>query len=314
MADETTGSKHPVTPVKSEEVAPSTPDAAQSTPTTTEPKSSTPPATLSSSSLVPSTPDNKKKTSYTENVLGRYVLIEFLIDVNRRAWFRGQLIKCQFTWSPTAASTPKVEHFVRFDDGDERWFTLAVEEEMGRLQWTTASSSGASLPARKGKRLSTTVTPDRKRVKTEPSDESVVAESEDEEEEEDEDEEDEDDADEANGNNEPLSYEERLSQLAKEPESAWMDDMRHWLETVPHGRVKKTVSPSNASKVMSQVSKLVAGKGITYKNWPSSVCFYGGVRITLNYDFDKLLKGTLSQVMSVLFSYIYVEQWQRTLK
>ena len=124
---------------------------------------------------------------------------------------------------------------------------------------------------------------ERKRPKVEPASDESVGESEDEDEDEDEEVDDEEE--------EHLPYEERVALLAKEAESEWMDDMRNWLEAVPHGRVKKVVSPSNASKVMSQVSKLVAGKGITYKNWPSSVCFYGGVRINLSYDFDKLLKG-----------------------
>ena len=50
----------------------------------------------------------------------------------------------------------------------------------------------------------------------------------------------------------------------------WLDDLRHYLVHVDG------ISPSNVSRVMSQVIKLADGRGIGYRRWPSNVVFAQG--------------------------------------
>lgn len=72
-------------------------------------------------------------TSYGKEILGRRVLIEFIIDdLEIRAFFKGFVseYKVQFN-----NNTVTEEHLVVFDDDDRRWFNLNQEEQMGRLKW-----------------------------------------------------------------------------------------------------------------------------------------------------------------------------------
>jgi hypothetical protein len=85
-----------------------------------------------------------------------------------------------------------------------------------------------------------------------------------------------------------LSDQEALALQQLDPNMAWLNDMDHWLRTVPHGNAHKVVSADNARSVMNQVRNLVAGEGVTYHHWPSSVSFKKGSSIHLGQNMEEL--------------------------
>jgi hypothetical protein len=93
-----------------------------------------------------------------------------------------------------------------------------------------------------------------------------------------------------------VSYEYTLSDqeslaLQQLEEASWLNDMDHWLRTVPHGNAHKVVSADNARNVMNQVRKLVTGEGITYHHWASSsVSFKKGISIHLGQNMEELFQ------------------------
>jgi hypothetical protein len=71
---------------------------------------------------------------YKDEVLGRRVMVEFLIDdTDVRVSFPGQIRKLKMHLLDDG--TVETEHFILFDDNDTKWFDIVVEEEFGRLQW-----------------------------------------------------------------------------------------------------------------------------------------------------------------------------------
>ena len=230
-------------------------------------------------------------TEYGVEVLGRCVLIKFTInDGPACAFFRGKVVEFKATLvqddDDGSSSIIERDHFIVFDDNDERWFDLRVEEEMGRLLWiddaqllpptaaaaaATSNTSSKTLPARKRlssgraaakptpaqrkKKETTTVavTPERKKMK------SAAAPG-------------------------PHKQQPKIMTINEK----WLNEMEHWLQVIPHGNRHHVVSQANAQSVMRQVKKLVAGDGITYCGWDDGVIFYNNVNVDLSFDFEQM--------------------------
>ena len=76
----------------------------------------------------------------------------------------------------------------------------------------------------------------------------------------------------------------------QDSDTTWMDDMKIFLLTVPHGKTNKTINHDNTQKVMVTVRKLVSGEGISYHRWPKGKIFAKNEPISLmSTDFDELL-------------------------
>jgi hypothetical protein len=67
----------------------------------------------------------------------------------------------------------------------------------------------------------------------------------------------------------------------------WLDEFRTFLETVPHGRMCRVASRSNATRIIGVVKKLAMGEGVGTKAWP--VSFYKDVAVDMSMDM-KLLR------------------------
>lgn len=82
-------------------------------------------------------------TIYKEEVIGQPVMIEFEVcDVGILAFFYG--IITQYNAFVASYGTER-QHLIIFEDGEERWFNLEDEENMGRLKWTRNSSDDQAL-------------------------------------------------------------------------------------------------------------------------------------------------------------------------
>ena len=67
----------------------------------------------------------------------------------------------------------------------------------------------------------------------------------------------------------------------------WIQEMAYWLESGKGGQTK-LCSERNAKDVLSKVTRLAKGEGITYHKWPSDICFYGGQKVDLTFDFKQM--------------------------
>jgi hypothetical protein len=76
----------------------------------------------------------------------------------------------------------------------------------------------------------------------------------------------------------------------QEGDPEWLEEMKYFLEHIPHGPHHKTCSAQNVKSVTRQVRKLTSGEGVTYKNWAEGVAFLANQHLILEEtDFDALL-------------------------
>jgi hypothetical protein len=246
---------------------------------------------------------NTEVDVYKDEVLGRRVVIAFLIDdTDVLDSFSGEIRKVQMQLLEDG--TIETEHFIIFDDDDERWFDLVTEEEEGRLQWIDDDRKPAARINRimpnsvKSEELSPdyvkseeSTTPDVVKsqkstpdvVKSEESTPDVVK------------------SEESTPKKraapavhvtpENTNKKKRpniLSPSGGMPEK-WMNEMEVWLKEVPHGASQKVVSVDNARSVMRQVRRLALGEGITYLHWPVGTFFYKDTKVDLSFDFGKMM-------------------------
>ena len=71
--------------------------------------------------------------TYKEKVLGKRVEIVFEDDHGREEFYPGTIRKLRMELEED--ETLFIEHYVEFDDGDNRWFDLRIEEQQDRLRW-----------------------------------------------------------------------------------------------------------------------------------------------------------------------------------
>ena len=85
-----------------------------------------------------------KQQSYREEVLGKPVEILFEVDEGKRKEFFSGTIQ-QMNCALQDDKKFVVTHYVVFEDGEELWFDLSEQEEMGHLKWPTTAvlASGA---------------------------------------------------------------------------------------------------------------------------------------------------------------------------
>ena len=78
---------------------------------------------------------------YKDEVLGRYVAIQFQLEDGRIRPFVGKIAKVQISLQDDG--TREHEHYVVFDDGDELWYDLTDQESLQRLTWIATPTGGA---------------------------------------------------------------------------------------------------------------------------------------------------------------------------
>jgi len=79
-----------------------------------------------------SDPISFKEEVYKDEVIGDRVEIAFEDDRGKTKFYPGTIYKLKMELEDGALD---IQHFVEFDDGDERWFDLGGEERQGRLRW-----------------------------------------------------------------------------------------------------------------------------------------------------------------------------------
>lgn len=155
-------------------------------------------------------------------------------------------------------------HHVVFDDGEKAWFDLQAEENAGRLTWK--DSVAVVLPSARSKRVQAAPA-----VRPPPA---------------------------APAHFRPIAAVTPLPQDGHIPkkkaklcryDKVWMNDMAHWLQTVPHGPYKKICKEnSTVNNIMGRVNKLVLGEGLTCAAWPEEIVFYKSVMVDLSSDFKEM--------------------------
>jgi hypothetical protein len=246
--------------------------------------------------MAASTSPTTEAKVYKDEVIGRRVMVEFLIDdTDVRASFPGQIRKLKMHLLDDG--TIETEHFILFDDNDTKWFDIVAEEELGRLHWIDDDRKPLANKTRikqedsvkreeestgphsvKSEESSTAVSVKSKEatpysVKSDTSKESSPKRP---------------------AQAVPVTPERKIIKKKQKmltggtPHDDWLNEMEDWLKKVPHGASQKVVSEVNAKSVMRQVRKLVSGEGITYKHWPVETFFYKDTKVDLTFDFGQM--------------------------
>lgn len=216
--------------------------------------------------------------SYGEEVLGRRCMVLFREEEGRDRPYAGTVIAFKAELTNDGVER---EHYIHFDDDEKWWFDLDEQKQNERLWWSDVEDG--KPPARKEASAKQAV--------------AVTQEDEDDEEEQDEEE-----YIEATPQK-PKAKKTRkeMEHVAVTPERpwkvqrtlegnvSWIEEMKQWLLTVPHGR-GKVASEANAKTVLSKVRKLASGSGIHYAGWPEGITFYKGEKVDLSYDFDTMFE------------------------
>jgi hypothetical protein len=72
----------------------------------------------------------------------------------------------------------------------------------------------------------------------------------------------------------------------------WVEEMKEWLLTVPHGPKEEVCSKNNTNQVISKLHKLASGEGLRCPDWPKGVIFCKGFHVDLIlYDAKVLLEN-----------------------
>ncbi|CAB9515520.1 expressed unknown protein [Seminavis robusta] len=90
---------------------------------------------------------------FLDEVVGKEVEIQFAVEGGDDAFFRGTIEGIQKMRRKLSSGWKDVEHYILFDDGDERWFDLSSEDQYGRLRWITAATT-ATISTRRQTRQS----------------------------------------------------------------------------------------------------------------------------------------------------------------
>lgn len=249
----------------------------------------------------------KGENGYTQDVLGRHVVIEFAVDNKGNAKpYLGRV--CEMKAGVLGDGSIETLHLVVFNDGDKIWFDLEEQEKLNSLTWVNSSrdrttchpkttTKTVSPPARArvatkpAKRYSTNqkAPPSPIRNKRKARDSPVRR------------------ADRAgktpdDNRKPPPSAPNKKRKVTRKPSpnrtdpvtvsplnankarasETWLDDMPHWMEHVPYGRTKTVSSRAHTIKIMRQVKKMAFGEGITCSLWPEDVFFYAGVKVDLS--------------------------------
>ena len=101
-----------------------------------------------------------EQKEYKDEVLGRRVCILFDNESDASSEFYPGYISSFKMDIDEEGGPPKIQHFVKFDDGDEIWCDLVEEEKSGRLKWPLTDDVKKRSPP-----TSQVVTPRKKKVR-----------------------------------------------------------------------------------------------------------------------------------------------------
>lgn len=102
--------------------------------------------------MVPSTDNVRHK----DEVIGKECWIEFYVTDTKFQFFRGRVREVWIRMSEKDETERQIQHYIVFDDGDERWFDLYNEEIQGRLKWKTEETTKKHKRSNKNKKKSIT--------------------------------------------------------------------------------------------------------------------------------------------------------------
>ena len=209
-------------------------------------------------------------------------------------FYKGLITKVQ-TYLPEddPANSEEIHHYVKFGDHDDGYYNLGDLEATGSLKWSQEEADKALME--ESKRLAPKKAAQKKAASTPPSDGVAAT------------------APSALtrmvtppkgkrphentqqngrkvkvklefGSTTPKSHDDTSNQID-------VEEFEHWLRNVHEGARGGKISETNAKSVMKRVKELVdKEQGVTYINWPSDIVFHHGETVTLDTDFDALLK------------------------
>lgn len=199
------------------------------------------------------------KTQYKDEVIGRDVVILFKVDKKGTTQpFLGQVRAVEIEMKDDG--TIETSHLIFFDDGDERWFFLAHEEEEGRLTWV--SDRPGKVRHIKQKQESSA----KKKRKITPGSNRV-----------------------SNGSNMDCEYsgasddgrsftsaeEYNGEDYMESPTGAeWSDRLYHFFTRIPHGTRRGVLEPPKAKSVITQINSVTSFQGL-YHGLSKKMVFAG---------------------------------------
>ena len=227
---------------------------------------------------------------YKEDALGKKVWIQFPVADAALQFFQGTITRMTAAHVDDDIDKPlEYTHYVKFGDTDDGYYDLSDLEVTGYLRWakpedkkenetTTTPTTPTDPTTNTAASASARVVTPTKRANPSPIAAAAAAAA----------------------STEP-ERPTKKPKIKMEPGSSESNyktgndtlnlvEFEHWLRNVHLGARKNALSNANVRSVMIRVSDMVFGRGITYNRWPSHINFYGGTKIDLTFDFDKLLK------------------------
>jgi len=209
---------------------------------------------------------------YKDEVLGHDVVILFSVDDNGTIQpFLGQIRAMKVQLKDNGKR--ETFHLVCFDDGDERWFRLLVEEKAKRLTWVNGLYTTVH-PTKREKVACNSLPSERKRKQQSFEKHGLSEEP----------------------NCKYPRKNEKASVVSGEtvkkekcpPEAQWLNRMHHFLMCIPHGSRKRIITPSKAQSVMQMVTSLASSKGLFHGL--SGTHIFAGRKIDLSNDLEELIE------------------------
>lgn len=71
---------------------------------------------------------------YGEEVIGKSVLVRFVVENDKHAWFKGRVSEVKWTMDDDD-KVPNCHHRIAFGDGEDKWYNLEEWEERKELHW-----------------------------------------------------------------------------------------------------------------------------------------------------------------------------------
>ncbi|KAL3921440.1 MAG: hypothetical protein SGILL_002744 [Bacillariaceae sp.] len=239
--------------------------------------------------------DDDLFVQYRDDVLGKDVWVAFPVEEHEdytHMFYKGVITKSQAYFpDDDVTKSREYEHWIKFGDGDDGYYDLSAAENSGELKWSQAAAD-AAMEQRFSKN-STTSSP--VATATAPAVASVIIP--------------------AVGSPVAVVTPQRRSQPsnnqppAKRPKiklefgngvSNIHDDtnnkinsveFKSWLQNIHKGARGGPLSDANVRQVMNRAKDLIIkDRGVSYVNWPSDKVFHQGQTVTLDTDFDDLMR------------------------
>ena len=215
------------------------------------------------------------KTQYKDEVIGRDVVILFKVDKKGSTQpFLGQVRAVEIEMKDDG--TIETSHLIFFDDGDERWFFLAHEEEEGRLTWVSDRPGKVRHIKQKQESCSSA----KKKRKITASSTHVSSGS---------------DMDReysgASDDSSSFTFTEEFNgeNYKESPTGAeWSDQLYHFLTCIPHGTRRGVMEPPKAKSVITQIKSVTSFQGLYHNS--SKKMVFAGRKIDFCTDLHELIE------------------------